>query len=161
MREDGTIDFDDGSKTETPAFLIRSITSITSLSRFPSGPRNESYLPDRRRLWCAAAVSRLTADQTQYHFLSGFTANWPVLSVASPNRRQPSPLASGGIPVAAPDSVRRSAGETYAAAGAQAYLVNTGWNGTGKRIRLKIPAPLSTLSSTVRWIMRNLHSADV
>lgn len=35
VREDGTIDFDDGSKPRTPAFLIRSITSITSLSRFP------------------------------------------------------------------------------------------------------------------------------
>lgn len=34
VREDGTIDFDDGSKPRTPAFLIRSITSITSLSRF-------------------------------------------------------------------------------------------------------------------------------
>lgn len=33
--EDGTIDFDDGSKPRTPAFLIRSITSITLLSRFP------------------------------------------------------------------------------------------------------------------------------
>ena len=42
-----------------------------------------------------------------------------------------------GIPVAAPDSVRRSAGETYAGGGAQAYLVNTGWNGTGKRISIK------------------------
>ncbi len=56
VREDGTIDFDDGSKNrEHPRFLSDSITSITSLSRFQSGSRNESYLPDRRRLWCAAA----------------------------------------------------------------------------------------------------------
>ena len=104
VREDGTIDFDDGSKNrEHPAFLIRSITSIKSLSRFQSGSRNESYLPDRRRLWCAAAGFSSDCRSNPVPLPSGFTAK---LAGTERGITEPTPtflrLLRRGISVAAP-----------------------------------------------------------
>ncbi|MFP1497290.1 phosphoenolpyruvate carboxykinase (ATP) [Escherichia coli] len=104
-----------------------------------TGPRNESYLPDRRRLWCAAAgFYRLTADQTQYHFLSGFTAK---LAGTERGITEPTPTFSACFGAAFlslhPTQYAEVLVKHMQAAGAQAYLVNTGWNGTGKRISIK------------------------
>lgn len=98
-------------------------------------------------------VSRLTADQTQYHFLSGFTAK---LAGTERGITEPTPTFSACFGAAFlslhPTQYAEVLVKRMQAAGAQAYLVNTGWNGTGKRISVKIPALLSTPSSTVRWI---------
>ena len=96
-------------------------------------------------------VSRLTADQTQYHFLSGFTAK-----LAGTERvTEPTPTFSACFGAAFlslhPTQYAEVLVKRMQASGAQAYLVNTGWNGTGKRISIKDTAPLSTPFLMVRW----------
>ena len=83
-------------------------------------------------------VSRLTADQTQYHFLSGFTAK---LAGTERGVTEPTPTFSACFGAAFlslhPTQYAEVLVKRMQAAGAQAYLVNTGWNGTGKRISIK------------------------
>ncbi|MGC6745692.1 phosphoenolpyruvate carboxykinase (ATP) [Escherichia coli] len=139
VREDGTIDFDDGSKPRTPAFLIRSITSITLLSRFPKrATRLKVIFLTADAFGVLPPVSRLTADQTQYHFLSGFTAK---LAGTERGITEPTPTFSACFGAAFlslhPTQYAEVLVKRMQAAGAQAYLVNTGWNGTGKRISIK------------------------
>lgn len=116
VREDGTIDFDDGSKTENTrvSYPIYHIDNIVK------------------------PVSRLTADQTQYHFLSGFTAK---LAGTERGITEPTPTFSACFGAAFlslhPTQYAEVLVKRMQAAGAQAYLVNTGWNGTGKRISIK------------------------
>ena len=83
-------------------------------------------------------VSKLTHDQTKYHFLSGFTAK---LAGTERGITEPVPTFSAcfGKAFLTLHPVRY-AEELVArmdAVGAEAYLVNTGWNGTGKRISIK------------------------
>jgi phosphoenolpyruvate carboxykinase (ATP) len=83
-------------------------------------------------------VSKLTHDQTKYHFLSGFTAK---LAGTERGITEPVPTFSAcfGKAFLTLHPVRY-AEELVArmdAVGARAYLVNTGWNGTGKRISIK------------------------
>ncbi len=84
------------------------------------------------------AVSRLTPEQTQYHFLSGFTAK---LAGTERGVTQPTPTFSACFGAAFlmlhPTQYAEVLVKRMEAAGAQAYLVNTGWNGSGKRISLK------------------------
>lgn len=83
-------------------------------------------------------VSRLTANQTQYHFLSGFTAK---LAGTERGVTEPTPTFSACFGAAFlslhPTQYAEVLVKRMQAAGAQAYLVNTGWNGTGKRISIK------------------------
>ncbi|NGH42760.1 phosphoenolpyruvate carboxykinase (ATP), partial [Escherichia coli] len=83
-------------------------------------------------------VSRLTANQTQYHFLSGFTAK---LAGTERGVTEPMPTFSACFGAAFlslhPTQYAEVLVKRMQAAGAQAYLVNTGWNGTGKRISIK------------------------
>ncbi|HHN47366.1 MAG TPA: phosphoenolpyruvate carboxykinase (ATP), partial [Bacteroidales bacterium] len=83
-------------------------------------------------------VSKLTPDQTEYHFLSGFTAKLAgtELGVTSP---QPTFSACFGNAFLAlhPTKYAIELVKRMKASGAKAYLVNTGWNGTGKRISIK------------------------
>jgi phosphoenolpyruvate carboxykinase (ATP) len=84
------------------------------------------------------AVSLLTPEQTRYHFLSGFTAKLAgtELGITSP---QPTFSACFGKAFLSlhPTKYADELGKRMAASGARAYLVNTGWNGTGKRISIK------------------------
>jgi phosphoenolpyruvate carboxykinase (ATP) len=83
-------------------------------------------------------VSRLTASQTQYHFLSGFTAK---LAGTERGVTEPTPTFSACFGAAFlslhPTQYAEVLVKRMQASGAQAYLVNTGWNGTGKRISIK------------------------
>ncbi len=83
-------------------------------------------------------VSRLTSDQTQYHFLSGFTAK---LAGTERGITEPTPTFSACFGAAFlslhPTQYAEVLVKRMQAAGAKAYLVNTGWNGTGKRISIK------------------------
>lgn len=83
-------------------------------------------------------VSRLTADQTQYHFLSGFTAK---LAGTERGVTEPTPTFSACFGAAFltlhPTQYAEVLVKRMQAAGAEAWLVNTGWNGSGKRISLK------------------------
>lgn len=116
MREDGTIDFDDGSKTENtrvsyPIYHIDNIVKPVS----KAGHATKVIFLTADAFGVLPPVSRLTADQTQYHFLSGFTAK--LVGYRARHHRTDANflrLLRRGIPVAAPNSVRRSAGETYA-----------------------------------------------
>ncbi len=82
-------------------------------------------------------VSRLTDDQTQYHFLSGFTAK---LAGTERGITEPTPTFSSCFGAAFlslhPTQYAEVLVKRMQASGANAYLVNTGWNGTGKRISL-------------------------
>ncbi|MBN0996913.1 phosphoenolpyruvate carboxykinase (ATP), partial [Pseudomonas aeruginosa] len=77
-------------------------------------------------------------DQTQYHFLSGLTAK---LAGTERGVTEPTPTFSACFGAAFlslhPTQYAEVLVKRMQAAGAQAYLVNTGWNGTGKRISIK------------------------
>lgn len=83
-------------------------------------------------------VSKLTPEQTKYHFLSGFTAKLAGTErgVTSP---QPTFSACFGAAFLSlhPTKYGEELVKKMEANNATAYLVNTGWNGTGKRISIK------------------------
>ena len=139
VREDGTIDFDDGSKTENtrvsyPIYHIDNIVKPVS----KAGHATKVIFLTADAFGVLPPVSRLTADQTQYHFLSGFTAK---LAGTERGITEPTPTFSACFGAAFlslhPTQYAEVLVKRMQAAGAQAYLVNTGWNGTGKRISIK------------------------
>ncbi|WP_339725663.1 phosphoenolpyruvate carboxykinase (ATP) [uncultured Paraglaciecola sp.] len=82
-------------------------------------------------------VSRLTSEQAKYHYLSGFTAK---LAGTERGVTHPTPTFSSCFGQAFlslhPTQYAHVLEQRMTTAGASAYLVNTGWNGTGKRISL-------------------------
>jgi phosphoenolpyruvate carboxykinase (ATP) len=83
-------------------------------------------------------VSILTPEQTQYYFLSGFTAK---LAGTERGITEPTPTFSACFGAAFlslhPTKYGEELVKRMEKVGAKAYLVNTGWNGTGKRISIK------------------------
>ncbi|MDD7134667.1 MAG: phosphoenolpyruvate carboxykinase (ATP), partial [Bacteroidales bacterium] len=83
-------------------------------------------------------VSILTPEQTKYYFLSGFTAK---LAGTERGITEPTPTFSACFGAAFlslhPTKYGEELVKRMKAAGAKAYLVNTGWNGTGKRISIR------------------------
>ncbi|MBO4391049.1 MAG: phosphoenolpyruvate carboxykinase (ATP), partial [Lachnospiraceae bacterium] len=83
-------------------------------------------------------VSILTPEQTQYYFLSGFTAK---LAGTERGITEPTPTFSACFGQAFlelhPTKYAEELVKKMQKSGAKAYLVNTGWNGTGKRITIK------------------------
>ena len=83
-------------------------------------------------------VSRLTPEQTKYHFLSGFTAK---LAGTERGIDSPQPTFSACFGAAFlslhPTRYAQELVKKMEASGSQAYLVNTGWNGSGNRISIK------------------------
>ena len=83
-------------------------------------------------------VSILTPEQTQYYFLSGFTAK---LAGTERGITEPTPTFSSCFGQAFlelhPTKYAEELVKKMKLSGAKAYLVNTGWNGTGKRISIK------------------------
>jgi len=139
VSEDGKIDFNDGSKTENtrvsyPIYHIENI--VTPVSK--AGHASKVIFLTADAFGVLPPVSRLTASQTQYHFLSGFTAK---LAGTERGVNEPTPTFSACFGAAFlmlhPTQYSEVLVKRMQAAGAQAYLVNTGWNGTGKRISLK------------------------
>ena len=136
---DGTIDFDDGSKTENtrvsyPIYHIDNIVKPVS----KAGHATKVIFLTADAFGVLPPVSRLTAEQTQYHFLSGFTAK---LAGTECGVDEPTPTFSACFGAAFltlhPTQYAEVLVKRMQAAGAQAYLVNTGWNGSGKRISIK------------------------
>lgn len=82
-------------------------------------------------------VSRLTSEQAKYHYLSGFTAK---LAGTERGVTHPTPTFSSCFGQAFlslhPTQYAQVLEQRMSDVGASAYLVNTGWNGTGKRISL-------------------------
>jgi phosphoenolpyruvate carboxykinase (ATP) len=139
VRDDGSIDFDDASKTENtrvsyPIYHIDNIVKPVS----KAGHATKVIFLTADAFGVLPPVSRLTASQTQYHFLSGFTAK---LAGTERGVTEPTPTFSACFGAAFltlhPTQYSEVLVKRMQAAGAQAYLVNTGWNGTGKRISIK------------------------
>jgi len=96
-------------------------------------------------------VSILTPEQTKYYFLSGFTAK---LAGTERGITEPTPTFSACFGAAFlslhPTKYGEELVKRMKKSGAKAYLVNTGWNGTGKRISIKDTEASSTPFSTAR-----------
>ncbi|MGL9760286.1 MAG: phosphoenolpyruvate carboxykinase (ATP) [Symbiopectobacterium sp.] len=139
VREDGSVDFNDSSKTENtrvsyPIYHIHNIVKPVS----KAGHARRVIFLTADAFGVLPPVSHLTSDQTQYHFLSGFTAK---LAGTERGITEPTPTFSACFGAAFlslhPTRYAEVLVKRMKAAGAQAYLVNTGWNGSGKRISIK------------------------
>ncbi|MDE1185632.1 MAG: phosphoenolpyruvate carboxykinase (ATP) [Pantoea sp.] len=139
VNADGSVDYADGSKTENTrvSYPIEHIENIVRpVSKAGHAQRVIFLTADA--FGVLPPVARLTPEQTQYHFLSGFTAK---LAGTERGVTQPMPTFSACFGAAFltlhPTQYADVLVKRMEAAGAQAYLVNTGWNGNGKRISLK------------------------
>jgi len=139
VREDGSVDYADGSKTENTrvSYPINHIDNIVQpVSK--AGHAKKVIFLTADAFGVLPPVSRLTPEQTQYHFLSGFTAK---LAGTERGVTEPTPTFSACFGAAFltlhPTQYAEVLVKRMEASGAQAYLVNTGWNGSGKRISLK------------------------
>ncbi len=139
---DGTIDFDDKSVTENTrvSYPINHIDNIVAnVNGVSAGPdaKNVIFL-SADAFGVLPPVSILTPEQTQYYFLSGFTAK---LAGTERGITEPTPTFSACFGQAFLELHPTKYGEELVKkmekSGAKAYLVNTGWNGTGKRITIK------------------------
>ncbi len=136
--EAGKIDFADKSVTENTrvSYPIEHITNIQPGSSAPAA-KNVIFL-SADAFGVLPPVSILTPEQTKYYFLSGFTAK---LAGTERGITEPTPTFSACFGQAFLELHPTKYGEELVkkmnANGAKAYLVNTGWNGTGKRITIK------------------------
>ncbi|KAB8312380.1 phosphoenolpyruvate carboxykinase (ATP) [Erwinia endophytica] len=139
VRADGSVDFADDSKTENTrvSYPIDHIDNIVKPVSKAGHARKVIFLT-ADAFGVLPPVSRLTPEQTQYHFLSGFTAK---LAGTERGVTQPVPTFSACFGAAFlllhPTQYAEVLVKRMKNAGAEAYLVNTGWNGSGKRISLK------------------------
>ena len=137
--ENGKIDFNDKSVTENTrvSYPIYHIEKIV---------RPDSHGPAAKQVIFLSAdafgvlppVSILTPEQTKYYFLSGFTAK---LAGTERGITEPTPTFSACFGQAFlelhPTKYAEELVKKMKKSGAKAYLVNTGWNGTGKRISIR------------------------
>ncbi len=134
---EGKIDFNDKSVTENTrvSYPINHINNIQPGSTAPAA-KNVIFL-SADAFGVLPPVSILTADQTQYYFLSGFTAK---LAGTERGITEPTPTFSACFGQAFlelhPTKYAEELVKKMEKSGAKAYLVNTGWNGTGKRISI-------------------------
>jgi len=152
--ENGKIDFADKSVTENtrvsyPIYHIKNIQ------------RPESQGPAAKQVIFLSAdafgvlppVSILTPEQTKYYFLSGFTAK---LAGTERGITEPTPTFSACFGQAFlelhPTKYAEELVKKMQQSGAKAYLVNTGWNGTGKRISIfdfTVPTKLEGVATEI------------
>jgi phosphoenolpyruvate carboxykinase (ATP) len=139
VNEKGHIDFDDGSVTQNtrvsyPIYHINNIVKPVS----KAGPAKKVIFLTADAFGVMPPVAKLTPEQTQYHFLSGFTAKLAgtELGVTKP---QPTFSACFGAAFLTlhPTKYGEELVKRMEENDAEAFLVNTGWNGTGKRISIK------------------------
>ena len=137
--KNGKIDFDDKSVTENtrvsnPIYHINNI--VKPISKAPAA-KNEIFL-SADAFGVLPPVSILNPEQTKYYFLSGFTAK---LAGTERGITEPTPTFSACFGAAFlelhPTKYAEELVKRMEKSGAKAYLVNTGWNGTGKRISIK------------------------
>ena len=139
LDENGKIDFADKSVTENTrvSYPITHIEKIVRPVSAAPAAKNVIFL-SADAFGVLPPVSVLTPEQTQYYFLSGFTAK---LAGTERGITEPTPTFSACFGQAFLELPPTKYGEELVkrmeANGAKAYLVNTGWNGTGKRISIK------------------------
>ena len=139
--KDGKIDFADKSVTEN----TRVSYPIEHIEKIVKKVNGKSAGPDAKNVIFLSAdafgvlppVSILTPEQTKYYFLSGFTAK---LAGTERGITEPTPTFSACFGQAFlelhPTKYAEELVKKMEKSGAKAYLVNTGWNGTGKRISI-------------------------
>ena len=137
--ENGKIDFADKSVTENtrvsyPIYHIKNIQRPAS-----QGPAAKQVIfLSADAFGVLPPVSILSSEQTKYYFLSGFTAK---LAGTERGITEPTPTFSACFGQAFlelhPTKYAEELVKRMEMSGAKAYLVNTGWNGTGKRISIR------------------------
>ena len=137
--ENGKIDFADKSVTENTrvSYPIDHIEKIVRPVSSAPAAQNVIFL-SADAFGVLPPVSILTPEQTQYYFLSGFTAK---LAGTERGITEPTPTFSACFGQAflelPPVKYAQELVRKMEMSNAKAYLVNTGWNGTGKRISIK------------------------
>ena len=135
----GKIDFNDKSTTENtrvsyPIYHINNI--VKPISHAPAAKQVIFLSADA--FGVLPPVSILDPEQTKYYFLSGFTAK---LAGTERGITEPTPTFSACFGQAFlelhPTKYAEELVKKMEKSGAKAYLVNTGWNGTGKRISIR------------------------
>ena len=135
----GKIDFSDGSVTQNtrvsyPIYHIHNIVKPVS----KAGHATKVIFLTADAFGVMPPVSKLTPEQTKYYFLSGFTAK---LAGTERGVTHPEPTFSACFGKAFltlhPTKYGEELVKKMEAHNATAYMVNTGWNGTGKRISIK------------------------
>ncbi|MCG8383788.1 MAG: phosphoenolpyruvate carboxykinase (ATP) [Gammaproteobacteria bacterium] len=138
VRESGAVDFNSNEKTENtrvsyPLYHIENIVKPVS----KAGHASKVIFLSADAFGVLPPVSKLTPEQVKYHFLSGFTAK---LAGTERGVTEPTPTFSACFGAAFltlhPTKYGEILEKRMAASNATGYLVNTGWNGTGKRISL-------------------------
>ena len=139
LDENGKIDFADKSVTENTrvSYPIDHIEKIVRPVSAAPAANNVIFL-SADAFGVLPPVSILTPEQTKYYFLSGFTAK---LAGTERGIIEPTPTFSACFGQAFvtlhPTKYADELVKRMEASGAKAYLVNTGWNGSGKRISIK------------------------
>jgi phosphoenolpyruvate carboxykinase (ATP) len=136
--DNGMIDYADASKTQNtrvsyPIYHIENIVQPVS----KGGHAKQVIFLTADAFGVLPPVSKLDPEQTKYHFLSGFTAK---LAGTERGITEPTPTFSSCFGAAFlilhPTKYAQELVKRMEATGSTAYLVNTGWNGTGKRISI-------------------------
>ena len=139
LDENGKIDFNDKSVTENTrvSYPIDHIEKIVRPVSTAPAAQNVIFL-SADAFGVLPPVSILSPEQTEYYFLSGFTAK---LAGTERGITEPTPTFSACFGQAFlelhPTKYAEELVKRMKQSGAKAYLVNTGWNGTGKRISIK------------------------
>ena len=157
----GEIDYDDSSKTENtrvsyPIYHIENIVKPVS----KGGHARQVIFLTADAFGVLPPVAKLTKEQSKYHFLSGFTAK---LAGTERGVTEPTPTFSSCFGAAFlslhPTKYAHELSKRMEAAGSTAYLVNTGWNGSGKRI--SIEATRAIIHAILDGSIDNAETADL
>jgi phosphoenolpyruvate carboxykinase (ATP) len=139
VNDDGAVDYSDGSKTENTrvSYPIHHIDNIVKpVSR--AGHASRVIFLTADAFGVLPPVSKLSPQQAQYYFLSGFTAK---LAGTERGITEPTPTFSACFGKAFlslhPTRYAEVLNNKMSRFSSQAYLVNTGWDGSGKRISIK------------------------
>ena len=139
VNEAGKVDFSDTSATENtrvsyPIYHIENI--VKPISKGPAA--KEIIFLSADAYGVLPPVSILSPDQAMYYFLSGYTSK---LAGTERGITEPQPTFSACFGAAFlslhPFKYAKELARKARTNGARVYLVNTGWNGTGKRISIK------------------------
>jgi len=158
----GKIDFADKSVTENTrvSYPIDHIENIVRPISSAPAAQNVIFL-SADAFGVLPPVSILTPEQTQYYFLSGFTAK---LAGTERGITEPTPTFSACFGQAFlelhPTKYAEELVKKMEKSGAKAYLVNTGWNGTGKRISIKDTRGIidAILNGDIKKIIQDINS---
>ncbi|WP_017443888.1 phosphoenolpyruvate carboxykinase (ATP) [Gayadomonas joobiniege] len=139
LDKQGKVDYNDASKTQNGrvSYPIEHIHNIVKpISK--AGHATKVIFLTADAFGVLPPLAKLDPAQTEYYFLSGFTAK---LAGTERGINAPQPTFSACFGAAFlflhPTQYSRVLNQRMQTAGATAYLVNTGWNGQGKRISIQ------------------------